>query len=330
MDNLNAMNGCSLVVQFDELHRNSTVLKNSSEDEFYRFVLNAEVNRRRWENAEIECQRLSIELTKASQEKTCLEEKLNLARSMLDNESYARKKAEVEAKLLSERLEKLRKVVMDDHLVDEVKLDKLKNFDHFESQSDDFFSAEIATPKGILKNCNVTEQSVRDVEDFSFDDTRDLCDSTSLCDYDLRGRMRKRSGTHQQANGEVEVNGGHPNGRRSTNTNKRSRESVFGQSGNSPDKNRQDDVESAVGGGKTLHCNHNFVTKALLKKDNCCGLCGKRLKFGKIGVKCTICKIMLHSECKEPSSPQVSRTPIRARDRSPSCKRQYFQSPMLA
>ena len=70
-----------------------------------------------------------------------------MARSMLDNESSARKKAEVEAKLLSNRLEKLRKVVMDVHLVDEVKLDKLKNFDQFESQADDIFSAEIATPK---------------------------------------------------------------------------------------------------------------------------------------------------------------------------------------
>jgi hypothetical protein len=33
----------------------------------FRFVVNAGVNRRRWEHAELECQRLNIELTRASQ-----------------------------------------------------------------------------------------------------------------------------------------------------------------------------------------------------------------------------------------------------------------------
>ena len=34
---------------------------------FHSFVMNAGVTRRRWEHAELECQRLGIELTKTSQ-----------------------------------------------------------------------------------------------------------------------------------------------------------------------------------------------------------------------------------------------------------------------
>ena len=61
-----------------------------------------------------------------------MEQKLFLARNMLDNEGALRKKAEAERDRLSNQLTLLRKLVMDDHLIDEIKLNKLRNFENFD------------------------------------------------------------------------------------------------------------------------------------------------------------------------------------------------------
>lgn len=92
---------------------------------------------------------------------------------------------------------------------------------------------------------------------------------------------------------------------------------------------RNIDVSSPVPGG------HSLVHKTIIKAEKC-SACDKRIKFGKIALKCGSCRMVLHSECSDlapvlcsrgTSSP-VSRTPIGDRNRSPS-KKSYFASPML-
>jgi len=92
---------------YEDLVRNSSVLTSGSEGEFLQFV-NSGVSRQRWEHAELECQRLSIELTKCSQDKSWLEQKLQHARLMLDSESHLRKKSEEERNRLASQLHVLR------------------------------------------------------------------------------------------------------------------------------------------------------------------------------------------------------------------------------
>jgi len=91
----------------EDLVRNSSGLNSGSEREFHEFVNNG-VSRQRWEHAELECQRLSIELTKCSQDKSWLEQKLQHARLMLDSESHLRKKSEEERNRLASQLHVLR------------------------------------------------------------------------------------------------------------------------------------------------------------------------------------------------------------------------------
>ena len=105
---------------FDDLMRNSSVLTSGCEGEFLQFVGNSELSRQRWEHAELECQRLSIEY---SQDISGLEQKLQHARLMLDTELHLRKKAEAEREWLASQLHILRQLVMEtDHGLDEVTL----------------------------------------------------------------------------------------------------------------------------------------------------------------------------------------------------------------
>jgi hypothetical protein len=337
----------SLVLQFDELSRNSNVLQTSDDEQFLRFVLNAGLNRRRWENAELECQRLGIELTKAAQEIGGLEHKLSHARTMLDNELLLRKKAEGERDRLSSQISLLRQLVMDDKLVDEVKLNKLRNIGTMDFTSDDASSPCPATPKGILKKFNLTEDSVRDVEDFSFDDTRDLFDSYSRIENRTSTRKRSRSRGRDTIGENILENIASPRSEnfQSRKRTRRSRSMVgFEETREVPvneepePRPRSNSLFDKSEAPKTVSSSpisgHTLTHKTIMKKEKCV-VCDQRIKFGKIVYKCGTCRIVFHTECTNRAprctrsgSPEICRTPLAERNRSPM-KKPYFASPML-
>ncbi|KAM9343826.1 rac GTPase-activating protein 1 isoform 2-T3 [Pholidichthys leucotaenia] len=59
---------------------------------------------------------------------------------------------------------------------------------------------------------------------------------------------------------------------------------------------------------------HEFVSKTVIKPESCVP-CGKRIKFGKISLKCRDCKVVSHLECRErcplPCIPNLGGTPVR-------------------
>merc|ERR1711934_701230 len=88
---------------------------------------------------------------------------------------------------------------------------------------------------------------------------------------------------------------------------------------------------------------HKMAQKTWLKSEKC-GVCAKRMKFGKIGLRCIVCKLSLHTDCAPgvsglclgptatPSSPTlVSRTPARSPDHAGRTRTRapLFASPML-
>ena len=87
----------SLLTEFDDLVRNEKILTDGqAEKEFLKFVRKSELNRRSWEQSELERHRLSLGLAKTNHERLGLETKLAQARTMVDNEAHARKRAEAE------------------------------------------------------------------------------------------------------------------------------------------------------------------------------------------------------------------------------------------
>ncbi|KTF83759.1 hypothetical protein cypCar_00044588 [Cyprinus carpio] len=57
---------------------------------------------------------------------------------------------------------------------------------------------------------------------------------------------------------------------------------------------------------------HEFVSKTVIKPESCVP-CGKRIKFGKISLKCRDCRVVSHPECRErcplPCIPTMTGTP---------------------
>ncbi|XP_059397412.1 rac GTPase-activating protein 1-like [Carassius carassius] len=59
---------------------------------------------------------------------------------------------------------------------------------------------------------------------------------------------------------------------------------------------------------------HEFVSKTVIKPESCVP-CGKRIKFGKISLKCRDCRVVAHPECRErcplPCIPTMTGTPVK-------------------
>ncbi|XP_043820922.1 rac GTPase-activating protein 1 isoform X2 [Dromiciops gliroides] len=64
-------------------------------------------------------------------------------------------------------------------------------------------------------------------------------------------------------------------------------------------------------GGMRLH---DFVSKTVIKPESCVP-CGKRIKFGKLSLKCRDCRVVAHPECRDrcplPCIPTLTGTPVR-------------------
>jgi len=50
------------------------------------------------------------------------------------------------------------------------------------------------------------------------------------------------------------------------------------------------------GGHRESLSGHNMAQKTVLKSEKC-GVCAKRMKFGKIALRCVVCKLTLHTDC---------------------------------
>jgi len=336
----------SVVAAFDDLVRNSSVLTSGSEDEFLKFVVNSEVSRQRWEHAELECQRLSIELTKCSQDISGLEQKLQHARLMLDTELHLRKKAEAERDKLANQLMVLRQLVMDtDHGaggLDEVTLNKIRSLDKCGARSNTNILSPGLTREAMTcrrRSGNMTEGSVLDVEDLSFDDTLGLCESRTRAGTTYKGereKKRSRSGTRRS---EVVMVGesAKKKGRRSYSVGINENIDVVEIEPRVKMRRSKEEKEN-VNMGQEEVGGHTLVERTVIKPEKCTA-CSKRIKFGKICIKCIHCKMVIHMECRDKagtcviSSPtKVSNHPLPSLYITPSKrepKTTIFASPML-
>jgi len=379
----------SILAVYDEMVRNGAILAEGSEVEFLSYVENSEVSRQRWEHAELECQRLSIELTKCSQDITTLEHKLKHARLMLDNELHLRKKAEAERDKMANQLQLLKQLVMetDNNGMDEVTINKIRGLDVCGVKPS---YTNILSP-GLTREAlnvrvsavNLTEASVLDVDDLSFDidDTAGLCESRTRAGTNFRSERdegmtrRKRSrSTTKKTELPVVVENASKKGRRSCSIGasahvdgvkdetprqkSRSRRSAMSEGRGRKDHTRENMRRSTMSNSSTegkenvkvyeeeITTDHTLVERTVIKSEKCV-VCSKRVKFGKISLKCVHCKETLHMECKDnagachATSPKVSNilfpslpTPNKRVSTylTPSKnenKRTHFASPML-
>uniref|UniRef100_A0A8C9ZWB3 Rac GTPase-activating protein 1 n=1 Tax=Sander lucioperca TaxID=283035 RepID=A0A8C9ZWB3_SANLU len=86
---------------------------------------------------------------------------------------------------------------------------------------------------------------------------------------------------------------------------------VFLQPGNPEAERKAAPSTPQSHGGVRLH---EFVSKTVIKPESCVP-CGKRIKFGKISLKCRDCRVVSHPECRErcplPCIPNMGATPVK-------------------
>ena len=167
----------SVLACFDDLVRNGAILTDgSAETEFLKFVKGAEDWRRRWALAEVECQRLQVELNNSVKELGAKDLKIKQARILVENETKRRNWAENERDALRKQLEQLKEILFSDGINNETR-EKIRNLEqrsHFSKNN--LFSVKSPmhhSPMGLNPVVEESADSILDVSELSFDETRE-------------------------------------------------------------------------------------------------------------------------------------------------------------
>jgi len=366
----------SLLTTYDDLCRTAAVLTDgTAEHKFLKFVRSRENWRERWEAEQVGAQQLRDELSLAQQEISGLEHKLQQARTLLDRELQARKAAEAKRDHAAIMWAEFMNFV-EDHNAEmaEGTLDKVRRMQQQQGRLNNGLLEEAGGYSRVLSPgltseaahlhrspaTHTTEHSVLDVEDLSFDETLGLCSEPRPRDSgvhkpgvnDQGGSGKKRKSilmnleevsrkkgrrSNVEINEVVEIKEITPRAERRESNSKNLKIDA-------PQKENHEinDVYEVANNNPTdgLAQEHIFEEKTNLKSTQC-EACKKRIKFGKICLRCCKCKMWLHSDCTArtacvalspthvSSNPGLGRTPSL---RTPSKRNKptpTFASPML-
>uniref|UniRef100_A0A3B4BGF4 Rac GTPase-activating protein 1 n=1 Tax=Periophthalmus magnuspinnatus TaxID=409849 RepID=A0A3B4BGF4_9GOBI len=320
---------------YEKLLTQVDVLNESIEPSFIQMALNFDDCRRKWLRAEQELGSFKEMLTKTETERGALEVKLKHARNQVDVEIRRRQKAESDCEKLDRQMQLIRELLIS------------------EGSSSIQLSAEqrsalafLNTNNQAASNINTSrrlqtiDESASILSDISYDKTDDSLDwdASAVRTVRLKKREKRRSSRH------------HIDG--PPNASKRSRST--GKGGNETLVTKTTVVVPANGGpveavstietvpywtrsrrrtgnkvfihlhGKLTHPStpqnnggvrlHEFVSKTVIKPESCVP-CGKRIKFGKISLKCRDCRVVSHPECRDrcplPCIPTLPATPVK-------------------
>ncbi|NXF73659.1 RGAP1 protein, partial [Sclerurus mexicanus] len=333
---------------YEQLMRQAEVLSEGNEYQFIQLAKNFEEHRRKWQKTEHELGRYKDLLMKTEAERSALDVKLKHARNQVDVEIKRRQKAEMDCEKLERQIQLIRELLMCDASGSIQLSEEQKSVLAFLNRP------KASVGGSGNKRLSTIDESGSILSDISFDKTDDSLDwdSSVVKAVRLKRREKRRSSrqfvegppapqkksrsisnTADQANESIVAkttlmvpNDGGPIEAISTIQTvpypRRSRrksgplqawnsESSIGSKQLEP---RQDSDGSSTpqhNGGVRLH---DFVSKTVIKPESCVP-CGKRVKFGKISLKCRDCRVVAHPECRDrcplPCIPTLAGTPVR-------------------
>merc|ERR1712062_135633 len=322
----------SLVSEFDDLCQKSQVFSEGGEKEFLAFLENAKEWRRQMVTSESEVQRLSKLLIDTEKELQSKDQKIKQARQMVNLEMRERQKIEQECEELQKQWGSLQNLV--NSKVGIVNNDTLQRIRSSVS------SSILNTPIGKGKK---RDEMIAEYSQESILDASDLFEDSVENNQELEVRSgsgsRSRSGTTANKSiVTITTTTVDPNGHVHA--------TAVLESQDLPEK-----VKTPIGnyGKRTLEI-HDFQKKNAVLRERC-GICDKKIKFGKSCLKCLECGLVCHPECKSEAlaafncirgqicTPENGLfTPLMASSAGntvPVAKRtragtqDYFQSPML-
>ncbi|NXD30329.1 RGAP1 protein, partial [Spelaeornis formosus] len=333
---------------FEQLTRQAELLSEGNEGQFIQLAKNFEENRRKWQKTEHELSRYKDLLMKTEAERSALDVKLKHARNQVDVEIKRRQKAEMDCEKLERQIQLIRELLMCDASGSIQLSEEQKSMLAFLNRP------QAPGGSSGNKRLSTIDESGSILSDISFDKTDDSLDwdSSVVKAVRLKRRQKRRSSrqfaegppapqkksrsissTADQANESIVAkttvtvpNDGGPIEAISTIQTvpfpRRSRrKSGPLQPWNSESNigSKQLESKSDADGSSTPQNNggvrlHDFVSKTVIKPESCVP-CGKRVKFGKISLKCRDCRVVAHPECRErcplPCIPTLAGTPVR-------------------
>uniref|UniRef100_A0A8B9H8T8 Rac GTPase-activating protein 1 n=1 Tax=Astyanax mexicanus TaxID=7994 RepID=A0A8B9H8T8_ASTMX len=274
---------------FENLRAHVDVLNESIEPQFIQMALNFEDCRRKWLRVEQDFASCKEVLAKAETERGALEVKLKHARNQVDVEIRRRQKAE------DRQIQLIR-----DLLVTEGSSNSIQLNDEQRSALA-FLNARSQTPANLNSSRRLTtiDESASILSDISYDKTDDSLDwdSSVVRTVRLKKRQKRRSSRNHTEGPPAAAKRSRSTGR----TSEKGNESLVAKTTVTVPKNGGP-IEAVT------------TVEAVIKPESCVP-CGKRIKFGKISLKCRDCRVVAHPECRDrcplPCIPNMAGTPVK-------------------
>ncbi|KAG8585193.1 hypothetical protein GDO81_004914 [Engystomops pustulosus] len=332
---------------FDQLIRQVEGLNEGIEPQFIQLAKNFDDFRRKWQKTEHELVKSRELLMKTETERSALEVKLKHARNQVDVEIKRRQRAEAECEKLERQIQLIRELLMCDPSGSIQLSEQQRSALAFLNNR-----TQVSTDGNGTRRLSTIDESGSILSDISFDKTEDSLDWDSSFVRNVRLKKReKRRSARQQTEGPpvpskrtrsfglavdpanesivtkttvtVPNNGGMIEAVSTIETvpyYTRSRRTAQLQQWPSDSSlmSRQFDERSETDVCRTPQSQglrlHEFVSKTVIKPESCVP-CGKRIKFGKLSLKCRDCRVVAHPECRDrcplPCIPTSGNTPVR-------------------
>ncbi|GAA6107049.1 rac GTPase-activating protein 1 [Tachysurus ichikawai] len=337
---------------FGNLRAHVDVLNESIEPQFIQMALNFEDCRRKWLRVEQDLASCKEVLAKAETERGALEVKLKHARNQVDVEIRRRQKAESDCEKLDRQIQLIRELLVTEGSSSSIQLNDEQRsalaFLSVRSQAPNNLNSSRR-----LTTIDESASILSDISYDKTDDSLDW-DSSVVRNVRLKKRQKRRSSRNHTDGPLAAPKRSRSTGRTSEKGNEslvakttvtvpnnggpieavttleavpywtRSRRKTAAMVWATEDTDSVQSVEVLTrtdskaepstpqsNGGVRLH---EFVSKTVIKPESCFP-CGKRIKFGKISLKCKDCRVVTHPECRErcplPCIPNLSGTPVK-------------------
>ncbi|KAM3872549.1 rac GTPase-activating protein 1 [Diretmus argenteus] len=334
---------------FDKLRSQIDALNDNIEPQFIQMALNFEDCRRKWYRTEEELGSCKEILTKTETERGALEVKLKHARNQVDVEIRRRQKAEADCEKLDRQIQLIRELLISEGSANSIHLNEEQR------SALAFLNTRSQAPPNMntSRRLKTIDESASILSDISYDKTDDSLDwdSSVMKTVRIKKREKRRSSRNHvdgppvaskrsrsgraneslvaQTTVTVPANGGNieavstieafpywTRSRKTTGTIEWDSESVtsedvFRQPSKPESETRVQPSTPQSHGAMRLH---EFASKTVIKPESCVP-CGKRIKFGKISLKCRDCRVVTHPECRErcplPCIPNMGGTPVK-------------------
>lgn len=339
---------------YDKMRMQVDLLNENIEPNFIQMAQNFDECRRRWLRTEQELGSCKEVLTKTETERGALEVKLKHARNQVDVEIRRRQKAEADCEKLDRQIQLIRDLLTSEGSSNSIQLSAEQRSALAFLNSNAQAATNLNTSRRLTR-IDESASILSDISYDKTDDSLDWDSSTVRTVRLKKREKRRSSRNHidgppsaskrSRSTGRISERGnealvtkttvtvpadGGPveavstiesvpywtRSRRKTaalewDSESVKSEDVFKHPGNPERETKAQPSTPQSNAGVRLH---EFVSKTVIKPESCVP-CGKRIKFGKISLKCRDCRVVSHPECRErcplPCIPNLGGTPVK-------------------